>query len=246
MWAAGFFLFLLPPHRQTPFLIRFCDSSHLSGCSPCLLPSVPRLTKSRAITQPLEKSQNKQVKLNTVNHALLIERHRCTFLPRFGKKGIEGGADLRKEQTDCSLHLCIIWFLSCENFPLRVPPMVTAKVKNTDSLIFFSLIRGSHLLQQSHNSIKKFLDERGKNGSFGLRKGASGARREKKIHCEVHCPCSISLSLSLARSLSLPPLLFKAKRVHREPFRPFTFFFFADTFQQAATASSKVDCREHG
>lgn len=47
-----------------------------------------------------------------------------------------------EEPTDCRVHMCIIWFLSYENFPLRVPPVVTGKWRTALHLSFFFLLLG--------------------------------------------------------------------------------------------------------
>lgn len=122
--------------------------------------------------------------------------------------------------------IAVIWFLSFENISLCASPTsphCDSQSERADSFIFFfSLIRVSHLLQQSHNSIKNSWREA---LTFGICKRVSEARGEKKIHCEVHCPYSISISISVSPSLP-PSLLFflKQRQSTESHFSLFLFF----------------------
>lgn len=130
-------------------------------------------------------------------------------------------------------HSIYVWFDYCHvttspSAPRPPLPIVTAKVRRTDSFITFSPLLGFPIcsseviivLKNSWREVKKRLLLLAL-----VREWVSEARREKKI-CEVHCPYSICISISPSLP---PPLLLKAKTVHWEPFLVFPSFFFSQT-----------------
>lgn len=114
-----------------------------------------------------------------------------------------------EKQTDFRVHMCIIWFLSHENFPLCVPPPWWRESEERHFIHLFFLLLGVPICSSKVIIVLKipgcekyfWLRYKGKEWSRTLNEmSAAFKKKKKKIHCETHCPCSIFFFFQNQRS----------------------------------------------